>query len=120
MPGRPAGHHLVAHQAVTVTVQLNLLNFRYSASPKGNKDAIGPLADTLNRELGFNDTQIGTLNAIYSLSNIFLVLAGGFLCDRFGAGKVAFWTAIICLAGAAISASFGEFIPVCGEFLFFA
>jgi MFS family permease len=82
-------------------------------------DAIGPLADTLNRELGFNDTQIGTLNAIYSLPNIFLVLAGGLLADRFGAGKVAFWTAVICFGGAALSASFGEFIPMAtGRFFF--
>ena len=27
-------------------------------------DAIGPLAEQLERELGFSDTQIGTLNAI--------------------------------------------------------
>ena len=30
-------------------------------------DSIGPVADLLQRQLGFADTQIGMLNAIYSL-----------------------------------------------------
>ena len=29
-------------------------------------DSVGPVADLLQRQLGFSDTQIGTLNAIYS------------------------------------------------------
>ena len=37
-------------------------------------DSIGPLADNLQRLLGFTDTQIGTLNAIYSFPNIVMVL----------------------------------------------
>jgi hypothetical protein len=36
-------------------------------------DSIGPIAESLSRDLHFTDTQIGTLNAIYSLPNIFLV-----------------------------------------------
>ena len=34
--------------------------------------------------LGFTDTQIGTLNAIYSFPNIVMVLVGGIIVDRFG------------------------------------
>ena len=45
-------------------------------------DAIAPVAEQLERELEFSDTQIGTLNAIYSLPNIFLVLIGGLIVDR--------------------------------------
>ena len=45
-------------------------------------DAIGPLAEQLERLLGFSDTEIGALNAIYSLPNIFLVLIGGVIVDR--------------------------------------
>ena len=67
-------------------------------------DAIAPLAEQLSSELGFTDTQIGSLNAIYSLPNILLVLIGGLLVDRFGAGRVAFYTALLCFVGAAISA----------------
>ena len=40
-------------------------------------DSIGPVADSLQRILGFTDTQIGTLNAIYSFPNIIMVLIGG-------------------------------------------
>ena len=36
----------------------------------GDYYAVGPVADSLQRILGFTDTQIGTLNAIYSLPNI--------------------------------------------------
>lgn len=82
-------------------------------------DSVAPLADMLNRELGFSDTQVGALNAIYSLPNIFLVLVGGIIADRYGAGRVTFFTAVICFLGAVITASFGEFIPMAaGRFLF--
>ena len=37
-------------------------------------DSIAPLADVLKEQLGFSDTNIGTLNAIYSLPNIIMVL----------------------------------------------
>ena len=82
-------------------------------------DAIGPVAEMLNRELGFSDTQIGTLNAIYSLPNIFLVLVGGLLVDRFGASRVLVATGLLCGAGALLSASFGDFVPMAAGRFFF-
>ena len=51
-------------------------------------DAIGPVAEALQRILGYSDTQIGTLNAIYSFPNILMVLIGGIIVDRFGADTV--------------------------------
>ncbi|MEO8197197.1 MAG: MFS transporter, partial [Thermoanaerobaculia bacterium] len=42
-------------------------------------DSIGPLADSLQKLLGYSDTQIGTLNAIYSFPNIIMVLIGGII-----------------------------------------
>ena len=51
-------------------------------------DSIGPVADYLQRLLGFSDTQIGTLNAIYSFPNIIMVLVGGIIVDRFGTRAV--------------------------------
>jgi MFS family permease len=82
-------------------------------------DSVAPVAALLERELGFSDTQIGSLNAIYSLPNIFLVLFGGLVVDRFGASRVALWTAMICLVGAVLTASQGSFITmVTGRFLF--
>jgi MFS family permease len=72
-------------------------------------DSIGPVAEILNRELGFSDTQIGTLNAIYSLPNIFLLLIGGVIVDRFGAPAVIVITTGLCFAGAVITSSSGDF-----------
>src|SRR5918999_5327672 len=68
-------------------------------------DAIAPVADLLQRSLGFSDTQIGTLNAIYSLPNIIMVLIGGLIIDRFGTRTSTLAFAGICAVGAAITAA---------------
>lgn len=82
-------------------------------------DSIGPLAEQLSRELGFTDTQIGTLNAIYSAPNIVLVFVGGVLVDRYGPGLVTFWTAVACLAGAVLTALGTPFaVMAAGRLLF--
>lgn len=84
-----------------------------SAAQYGNfyvYDSIGPVADLLQVQRGFSDTQIGMLNAIYSIPNVVLVLAGGVLVDRFGAARLTMWTAGVCMLGAALTAwspSFG-------------
>jgi MFS family permease len=73
-------------------------------------DSIGPVADLLQRQRRFDGTQIGMLNAVYSLPNIVLILVGGILVDRYGAARVTLCTAAVCLAGAALTAfspSFG-------------
>ena len=82
-------------------------------------DDIAPIAELLSRQLHFSDTQIGTLNAIYSLPNIFLVVLGGILVDRFTARVMVLITTIICLAGAVLTA-FGDQFPVmaAGRLLF--
>jgi len=67
-------------------------------------DSIGPVAQLLSRQLQFSDTQIGLLNAVYSLPNIFMGLVGGILVDRFGARVVVLWTAATCFAGAVLTA----------------
>ncbi len=67
-------------------------------------DSIGPVADLLQRQRGFNSTQIGMLNAIYNLPNVVLILVGGVLIDRYGAARVTLCTAAVCLAGAALTA----------------
>jgi MFS family permease len=67
-------------------------------------DSIGPVADLLQQQRGFSDSQVGLLNAIYSLPNIVLILVGGVLVDRFGAARMTLWTALVCLAGALLTA----------------
>src|SRR5512146_1663731 len=82
-------------------------------------DSIGPVADLLQRQLGFSDTQIGTLNAIYSIPNVVLVLTGGSLVDRFGAGKMVTWTSAVCFLGAVLTAASGSFyVMATGRLLF--
>jgi MFS family permease len=82
-------------------------------------DSIGPVADLLSSQLGYTQTQIGALNAVYSLPNIFLVLVGGVLADRLGARRVVYWTTFISFVGAVLTA-FGSHFPVMvlGRFLF--
>jgi MFS family permease len=82
-------------------------------------DAIGPVAEQLSRELHFSDTQIGTLNAIYSLPNIFLVVIGGLLVDRFSARLMVVATTSVCLVGAVITALGAHFsVMATGRLLF--
>jgi len=74
-------------------------------------DSVAPVAEQLSRELHFTDTQIGTLNAIYSLPNIFLVVVGGVLVDRFTARRMVVGTTALCLVGAVVTA-LGTRFPV--------
>lgn len=67
-------------------------------------DSISPLADILKQQLGFSDSDIGLLNAIYSIPNVFMVLIGGFIIDRIGTKRSTFIFAGICLLGALITA----------------
>ena len=82
-------------------------------------DSIGPVADLLQRERGFSDTQIGMLNAIYSLPNVVLVLVGGLLVDRFGAARMAVATAAVCLVGSILTAFSPEFAGMAAGRLLF-
>jgi MFS family permease len=68
-------------------------------------DAISPMADLLAAQLGFSDSNIGLLQAIYSIPNIFMVLIGGFIIDRLGTKKSTFIFAILCMLGAVITAA---------------
>ncbi len=67
-------------------------------------DSIGPLADHLQRLLGFTDMQIGTLNAIYSFPNIIMVLIGGIIVDRIGTRRSILMFTATCVVGAALTA----------------
>ena len=82
-------------------------------------DAVAPLADHLQRQLGFTDTQIGTLNAIYSFPNIIMVLIGGILVDRFGTRRATLYFTLVCVLGTAITASSGSFpVMATGRLIF--
>jgi MFS family permease len=67
-------------------------------------DSVAPVADALQRMLGFTDSQLGTLNAIYSAPNIVMVLIGGVIVDRFGTRLATLVFSMLCLAGAVVTA----------------
>jgi MFS family permease len=82
-------------------------------------DSIAPVADQLQKLLGFSDTQIGTLNAIYSLPNIVVVLIGGVIVDRFGTRVSTLMFAIICSIGAVVTALSPSFpVMAAGRLIF--
>jgi MFS family permease len=68
-------------------------------------DAVSPLADVLAKQLHFSDSDIGLLQAIYSIPNVFMVLIGGFIIDRLGTKKSTLIFAVLCLLGAAVTAA---------------
>lgn len=82
-------------------------------------DCISPLADVLKAQLGFSDANIGLLQAIYSVPNIFMVLIGGIIIDRIGTKKSTFLFAVVCLVGAVLTAATGRLaIMATGRLIF--
>jgi len=71
-------------------------------------DSISPLADVLKAQLGFTDSNIGLLNAIYSIPNVIMVLIGGIIIDRIGTKKATLLFAVLCLFGAVITVLAGQ------------
>lgn len=67
-------------------------------------DCISPLADVLKAQLGFSDSSIGLLQAIYSFPNIVMVLVGGIIIDRIGTKRSTLLFGATCFLGAAITA----------------
>lgn len=67
-------------------------------------DAIGPLAPVLSRQLRFTDSQIGLLQASYSLPNVFILLAAGLIIDRVGARKSMLFFSGLVFGGLVVTA----------------
>ncbi len=72
-------------------------------------DALSPLADVLQHQLGYSDSNIGRLNAFYSIAPIATVLIGGIIIDRIGTRKATLLFGVICLIGAILTASSPRF-----------
>src|SRR5246127_3198656 len=70
-------------------------------------DCIAPIADLLSKQLGFSDSNIGLLQAIYSIPNVVMVLIGGYIVDRIGTRKAIFIFGTLCLVGAVVTVLFG-------------
>jgi len=67
-------------------------------------DYIGPLAPLLSRQLHFSDSEIGLLQAVYSLPNIVAMLVCGVVIDRIGTRKSMGIFSVLVFGGLAITA----------------
>jgi MFS family permease len=82
-------------------------------------DCIAPIADLLTRQLGFSDANIGLLQAIYSIPNVFMVLIGGYIVDRIGTRKAIFIFGTLCFVGASVTTISGALsIMATGRLIF--
>jgi MFS family permease len=66
-------------------------------------DCIAPIADLLAKQLGFSESNIGLLQAIYSIPNVFMVVIGGYVVDRIGTRKAIFIFGTLCFIGAGVT-----------------
>src|SRR5207248_3621461 len=71
-------------------------------------DCIAPIADLLAKQLGFSDSNIGLLQAIYSIPNVFMVLIGGYIVDRIGTRKAIFIFGTLCFIGSIVTMLSGK------------
>src|ERR1700675_825917 len=66
-------------------------------------DCIAPVADLLAKQLGFSESNIGLLQAIYSIPNVVMVLIGGYIVDRIGTRKAIFIFGTLCFIGSMVT-----------------
>ena len=82
-------------------------------------DAIAPLAPVLEAQLGLSDENIGLLQAIYNIPNIFMVLVGGLVIDRIGVRWATLLFGTVCALGAILTAVTGIFeVMAAGRLVF--
>jgi MFS family permease len=82
-------------------------------------DALSPLADILQRQLGFSDRNIGLLNTFYSVAPIATVLIGGVIIDRIGTRRATLLFGTGCLVGAILTAATPHFaVMATGRLIF--
>jgi MFS family permease len=81
-------------------------------------DSVAPVADLLAKQLGFNDEQIGSLYSIYSIAAVLVLLAGGYVIDRYGTRRAILLFSVVCLVAAVLTAASAEIgIMLTGRFL---
>jgi MFS family permease len=73
-------------------------------------DCISPLADVLKTQLHFTDKNLGLLQGIYSIPNIFMVLIGGIIIDKIGTKKAALIFASLVFLGALFTTIKGNIV----------
>ena len=59
-------------------------------------DSIAPIADLLKSQLGFSDTNIGSLYSVYSFAAVFVLIFAGIVIDKIGARISILIFSILC------------------------
>jgi MFS family permease len=81
-------------------------------------DSVAPVADLLGSQLGFTDEQIGSLYSVYSVAAVLVLLAGGYIIDRYGTKRSMLLFGVICLAAAVLTAASADIrVMLAGRFL---
>ena len=81
-------------------------------------DSVAPVADLLGSQLGYTDEQIGSLYSIYSIAAVLVLLAGGYVVDRYGTKRSIFLFGAICLAASVVTAASPDVrVMLAGRFL---
>ena len=81
-------------------------------------DVIGPLAPLLSRQLGFSDSQIGLLQAIYHLPNVVTMLVFGVVIDRIGTKRSMLLFSMMVYVGLVVTALTPRFpVMAIGRFI---
>lgn len=63
-------------------------------------DSLWPVVDLLRQDPGFSYAQIGVLSTAYNVAALLVLLAGGYVIDRFGTKMAITVFALICLVAA--------------------
>jgi MFS family permease len=72
-------------------------------------DSINPLERIFIDQLGFSGARFGWLNSSYSVAAVLTLLIGGIIIDRIGTKKSITMFGILCLLGAILTATRGNF-----------
>ena len=81
-------------------------------------DALNPVVDLLRDQKGLDYAQVGQLSTAYNVAALLVLLAGGYVIDRFGAGRAIVAFALVCVVAAAVTASAQGFSSLlAGRFL---
>jgi MFS family permease len=81
-------------------------------------DALNPVVDLLRAQEGLDYGQVGRLSTAYNIAALLVLLAGGYVIDRFGARRAIVAFALVCVLAAAVTASAQDYSSLlAGRFL---
>jgi MFS family permease len=74
-------------------------------------DALYPVTDALQKELGFTGQQVGLLDTAYNVAALLTLIAGGVVIDRLGTARSALLFGAIGAAGSVLIAVLPKLLP---------